>query len=91
MSVGAGLLEQSIELLGTGSLLCLCSLCEHNPLSGPLDLHPPGHTMGLGLCMGLTSRAHKEVLQPVVVQLQHIGRNLRLKGEEAQEQAREER
>lgn len=77
VSVGTGLLEQSIELLGAGSLLCLCSLGKHNPLSVPLDLHPPGLAMGLGLYMGLTRQAHKEVLQPVVVQLQHIGRNLR--------------
>lgn len=77
VSVCAGLLEQSVELLGTGSLFCLCSLGEHNPLSVPLDLHPPGLAMGLSVCVGLTSLARKEVLQPVIVELQHIGWNLK--------------
>lgn len=83
VSVGADLLERSMELLGTGSLLCLCSLRKHNPLSVPLNLHPAGLVVGLCLCMGLTSQTHKEVLQPVIVQLHHVGRNLRYKDEEA--------
>lgn len=76
VSVGAGLLEQSVELLRTGSLLCLCSLSEHNSFSGPFDLHSSGLAAGLSLCLGLSSLANKEVLQSVVVQLQHIRWNL---------------
>lgn len=71
--VGAGLLEQSKELLGAGHLLCCRTLGKHNPLLVPLDLHPPGRGVGLGLRgWGIPGLAHQQVPELVVVQLQHI-------------------
>ena len=74
VSVGASLLEQGVELLSAGRLFSLGALSEHNALPVPLDLHPPRRP---GQRHGVRSRRRQEILQPVVVQLQHVGRHLR--------------
>lgn len=60
MFVGSGLLEERVKLLSTGSLLCLRSLPKNNPLSVPLDLHPPDMAVRLGT--GLFGQAYEELL-----------------------------
>ena len=74
MPVGAGLLEQSEELRGAAGLLGLRSLGEHHALPVPFDLHPAGRGVGRGLRgRPLPRLAHQQVLELVVVQLQHVG------------------
>lgn len=68
MAVCAALLEQGEELASAGRLLCLCSLSKDKPLFVLLQFYP------LAECLSGTD---KEVLQPVVIQLQHVGRDLR--------------